>query len=113
MHDLVPDFRIVQFDRAASAQNGCVVEKPVDPVEVVFNGHGQLFILLHRGAFKIQRYDGWFGMTGRFDLIVDGFQFGDGAADENDGSAVSRIGLCCSPSYPAAGTGHHDDAFFQ
>src|SRR5690554_7051909 len=44
MHDLVPDFRVVHFHRAAVTQDSGVVEKAIELAEVVFQSHRQFFV---------------------------------------------------------------------
>src|SRR5690554_208776 len=113
MHDLVPGVRIVLLNGTAAAENPGVMQQAIELAEIVFDGHRQLVVVLDGSAFEVHRYNGGLGVSGCFNLVIDGFEPGDGASQQDNGRAIRRVGPGSNTTDAASGAGDQNDAILQ
>ena len=77
----------------ARANDGRIVQQPVQMAEFGLDHRGQLVVLMGLGSFEVERDDHRLRMAGGLDFVVDLAQVGFGLAQQQHGGAVGGEGL--------------------
>src|SRR5690606_15512218 len=65
------------------------------------------------GAFQIQGNNCRLRAAGRFNLVVDGFQLGNGSSQQDHSGTMTGEGFCCATANAIARPGYQDNTVFQ